>query len=365
MRHCIGGTGFCSPCRSGHAGEAPSHERQHALVRRNQPLTRPHPPRARRPLRAANPPALQPRLLQAGHREAARGAPRGHRRQRGRAGCIERGLRRSVQPVHARVQPAQAQQRVGERRGTPVSWPSSLTTVTSASISTGLPASTSCSIEVLKAPSLRVTWCRSSGCCAIGMPMRCADLARLQHHAEMKPRTRSSFRIRSVVAPVMALIGLTVMLPHSLYQASFWICSTATASKPAFSSSATSPAHRCVSSRRRLADDQLVAEVVLHEAGRAQRAAGMHHAADDVPRGWRFGDAPSGSTASAACRPAPPKPWKNHQGTPFMAVSTMVSGPSSGPMALATSAIAGALTAMTTRSCTPSSAGLRWPSPAR
>jgi hypothetical protein len=27
-----------------------------------------------------------------------------------------------------------------------------------------------------------------------------------------------------VVAPVMALMGLTVMLPHSLNQMSFWIC---------------------------------------------------------------------------------------------------------------------------------------------
>ena len=40
-----------------------------------------------------------------------------------------------------------------------------------------------------------------------------------------------------------------------------------------------------------------------------------------------------------------------------MAVSTMVSGPSSGAMRRATSAMAGALMATTTRSCTPSSAG--------
>jgi hypothetical protein len=53
-----------------------------------------------------------------------------------------------------------------------------------------------------------------------------ADFRASSITAEMKPRTRSSFRIRSVVAPVIALTGLTVMLPHSLYQASFWICST-------------------------------------------------------------------------------------------------------------------------------------------
>ena len=38
---------------------------------------------------------------------------------------------------------------------------------------------------------------------------------------ETKSRTKSSFKMRSVVAPVMALMGLTVMLPHSLYQTSF------------------------------------------------------------------------------------------------------------------------------------------------
>jgi hypothetical protein len=54
---------------------------------------------------------------------------------------------------------------------------------------------------------------------------------------------------------------------------------------------------------------------------------------------------------------APPKPCKNHQGTPFMAVSTRVSGPSSGAMWRATSGSEGALTASTTTSCTPRSAG--------
>ena len=47
-----------------------------------------------------------------------------------------------------------------------------------------------------------------------------------------------------------------------------------------------------------------------------------------------------------------------HHGTPFIAVSTMVCGPSSGAMSRATSARAGALTATTTRSCTPSAAAL-------
>ena len=68
--------------------------------------------------------------------------------------------------------------------------------------------------------------------------------------------------------------------------------------------------------------------------------------------------APSGSTAcSAVPASAPPKPSKNHQGTPFIAVSTTVPGPISGAMWRATSRMAGALTATTTRSCTPSAAG--------
>lgn len=37
---------------------------------------------------------------------------------------------------------------------------------------------------------------------------------------DTKPRTSSSSRIRSVVAPVSALMGFTVMLPQSLYQVS-------------------------------------------------------------------------------------------------------------------------------------------------
>ncbi len=50
--------------------------------------------------------------------------------------------------------------------------------------------------------------------------------------------------IRSVVAPVMALIGLVVMLPHSLYQMSRWIISLAVVSKPASSNVAFSASTR-------------------------------------------------------------------------------------------------------------------------
>ncbi len=60
---------------------------------------------------------------------------------------------------------------------------------------------------------------------------------------------------------------------------------------------------------------------------------------------------PSGSTAwTAAPSWGPPRPWKNHHGTPFIAVSTTVSGPSSGRIAGARPGSDGPFTARTTRS---------------
>src|SRR6201994_562913 len=67
---------------------------------------------------------------------------------------------------------------------------------------------------------------------------------------------------------------------------------------------------------------------------------------------------PPGSTLSSCCPwHGPPNPSKNHHGTPFIAVSTIVSGPSSGPITAAADRAPCALTASTTRSCGPSSAG--------
>ena len=58
--------------------------------------------------------------------------------------------------------------------------------------------------------------------------------------------------------------------------------------------------------------------------------------------------APSGSTAVSFCpASAPPALAKNHQGTPFIAGTTAVSGPSSGPIREATAGSEGALTATT------------------
>jgi len=55
--------------------------------------------------------------------------------------------------------------------GTPTRSPISVTAVRSVSISSGRPASTSWSMEVLKAPSFRVTALRSSPLWLIGQPI--------------------------------------------------------------------------------------------------------------------------------------------------------------------------------------------------
>ena len=81
----------------------------------------------------------------------------------------------------------------------------------------------------------------------------------------------------------------------------------------------------------------------------------MHDAADDMAAAVSPGDRAAGVDASqrlVAQRRA--TPCTNHHGTPFIAGSTIVCGPSSGPIACATAGRAGALTAMTTRSCGPS-----------
>ena len=126
-----------------------------------------------------------------------------------------------------------------------------------------------------------------------------------------KPRTRSSPRIRSVVAPVIALIGFIVMLPHSLYQTSRWICADTVASKPASRQQSRERRRRAALGRaRRLADDQPVAHVVPDHARRIGAAARVHHAADRrASPGIAAAIAPSGSTD---CEPrageAPPRP---------------------------------------------------------
>jgi hypothetical protein len=83
----------------------------------------------------------------------------------------------------------------------------------------------------------------------------------------------------------MALMGLTVMLPHSLYQASLLDL----LGQHGLEAGLAKQGHQLLHPRRLLArglaDDELVAEVVLHMARPVERATGMHHAADDVVAG--------------------------------------------------------------------------------
>ncbi len=163
---------------------------------------------------------------------------------------------------------------------------------------------------------------------------------------------------RSVVAPVMALIGLVVMLPHNLYQMSRWIMGLAVASKPASSNAAFNAATRSLTPPcgSPMTSPRPIWLCAL--PGSLTDAA----ACTTQPITWPIGRCaaivPPGSTLFNA-RPAagPGRPWQNHQGTPFIAGTISVCGPSSGAMARATSASAGAFTAITTTSCTPSAAG--------
>ena len=66
---------------------------------------------------------------------------------------------------------------------------------------------------------------------------------------------------------------------------------------------------------------------------------------------------PPGSTLCSGSAPSAEAPAPNHQGTPFIAGSTSVAGPISGAIRAATAGSDGALTATSTRSCTPSAAG--------
>src|SRR5660398_269390 len=104
--------------------------------------------------------------------------------------------------------------------GSPVICPISLTAATRASISTGLPASTSCSIDVLNAPSRRVRAFRSSPLCSMGQPIWAPMRPASAIMSRVKRPTRGSSRMRSQVAPVRADMGFIVMLPSSLYQIS-------------------------------------------------------------------------------------------------------------------------------------------------
>ena len=144
------------------------------------------------------------------------------------------------------------------------------------------------------------------------------------------------------------------MLPHSLNQMSFWMRGDTVAANPARTSNAASASTR-----------SLVPPVgsptirPLPKWWRTTPGASTEQlACTTQPSTWWAGTArtssPPGSTdASVVPSSGPPRPWVNHQGTPFMAVNTTVFGPSKGRRLGRTARRAGAFSASTTTSCTP------------
>ena len=148
------------------------------------------------------------------------------------------------------------------------------------------------------------------------------------------------------------------MLPHSLYQMSRWMRCDTWHSKPAAASAAASAAVRGESPPAASPTMRPWPITCCTTPG----SGDVQDACTTQPITCRNGIAAAIAPAGSSVRnrsPAqgPGMPEKNHHGTPFIAVSTMVSGPSSGAMRAATSGIAGPLTATTTRSCGPSCAG--------
>jgi hypothetical protein len=240
----------------------------------------------------------------------------------------------------------------------PTAWPISRTDVSSVSISSGLPASASWSIEVFIAPSFLVTALRSYGLSSMGQPIFAPIAAASVITPRQKALTRSSSRIRSDVAPVSTETGFMVMLPQSLYQMSRRMRVETVTSIPAapnVSASAVSRAETRPSGSPTMNPWPALCRVTpgsgaLTEMCTTQpMTCGVGSAAVNVP--------PGSTAGSRSPSHGPPNPSKNHHGTPFMAATMTVSWSSSGAMRAATDASAGPLTAITMTSCGPSSAG--------
>ena len=74
---------------------------------------------------------------------------------------------------------------------------------------------------------------RSAGVCATGQPTRAPMAASSCMQASVKRQTSASSRMRSVVTPHSAEIGLVVALPQSLYQSAARMSALGWASNPA------------------------------------------------------------------------------------------------------------------------------------
>src|SRR5690606_28227821 len=116
---------------------------------------------------------------------------------------------------------------------TPTFRPSSATAPSSGAVSSERPASRSCSIDVLNAPSCSASLSLSSAVVSKRTPNAAATRAASSIRSRSRRRTSGSARRRSVVAWVSTLTGLTERLPQSLSQMASRIRGVVSASKPA------------------------------------------------------------------------------------------------------------------------------------
>ena len=101
------------------------------------------------------------------------------------------------------------------------------------SISSGLPASTSCSIEVLCLPTASAPLMRRSMVTRKPAPSRSPTACASVIIAAASSRVSGNWQMSTSVAWVMALIGLKVRLPHSFSQISERMSSRMRALNPA------------------------------------------------------------------------------------------------------------------------------------
>ena len=200
---------------------------------------------------------------------------------------------------------------------------------------------------------------RASGSMSSDMPSAAATAIASRIMAANSVAIWRSSSIRSVVAPVNTETGLKHRLPSSFIHSSRRMLSVAMVWKPAPPNTATSASTRAEGWLEGSPSTSRLPELWRTTPGVGTSAA--RYTTPPITR-WLAMAAPMrpspSQDLSALPASAPPQPSKNHQGTPFIAVTTEVSGPSSGTRSATALARLWLFSAMITTSCTPSSAGL-------
>ena len=189
-------------------------------------------------------------------------------------------------------------------------------------------------------------------------PMRAPIAAASRIAAEQKPRTSGSPSTRSAVAPVSALTGFIVMLPHSLYQMSRRTSAECVASKPACASRSATACARSLRPPRGSPTIRPCPIVCCTSAGLGRRRAGMHDAAEHaLERRSRARSRRPDRRSAARRRRSPARPGRTTTARRSSPAAPRVVGPEQRrDRARRRRRSAGPLTAMMTRSCAPSSA---------